>query len=107
MWSTLAVVGVLGSRVVDGGRSDRLRARHGRHREDHTQLKKYAADRGVSLSEAVRRAVRLLLELECAAPSRATLVREALAVAGRYGDPQGRDDVAEEHDHYLDEAFER
>lgn len=34
-------------------------------------------------------------------------MREALAVAGRYGDPQGRDDVAEEHDHYLDEAFER
>jgi Arc/MetJ-type ribon-helix-helix transcriptional regulator len=74
---------------------------------DHTQLKRFAAERGVSLSEAVRRAVRLLLDREANAPTRAMLVREALSVAGKYGDPEGREDVAEEHDRYLAEAYDR
>jgi Arc/MetJ-type ribon-helix-helix transcriptional regulator len=75
--------------------------------EVHTQLKRFAAERGVSMSEAVRRAVRLLLAQEDEKPSRAFMVREALSVAGRYGDPEGRDDVATDHDRYLGEAYER
>jgi Arc/MetJ-type ribon-helix-helix transcriptional regulator len=74
--------------------------------EVHRRLKQFAAERGVSLSEAVRRGVRLLLEAEEGAPSRAALIRDALAVAGKYQDPEGRDDVAVHHDRYLDEAFE-
>ena len=75
------------------------------HADDHAALKRFAADRGISLSEAVRRAVRLLLERQ--APTRDVLVREALSVAGRYGDPDALDDVATDHDRHLDEAFGR
>lgn len=73
------------------------------HEDDHSALKRFAANRGISLSEAVRRAVRLLLERQ--APTRDDLVREALSVAGRYGDPDNLDDVATDHDRHLDEAF--
>lgn len=75
--------------------------------EVHGQLKRFATERGVSMSEAVRRAVRMMLAREAEAPTRAVLVREALSVAGKYGDPEGRDDVAGDHDRFLDEAYRR
>lgn len=75
--------------------------------EIHSKLKRFAVERGVSMSEAVRRAVRLMLAQEDEAPTQAMLVREALSVAGKYGDPEGREDVAVEHDRYLDEAYRR
>jgi hypothetical protein len=70
----------------------------------HRQLKRWAQRRGVSLAEAVRRMVAQGLAAEQEAPSRAVVVREALAVAGRYRDPTGASDVAREHDRYLADA---
>lgn len=73
--------------------------------EQHRQLKRWAHDRGISLAEAVRRCVAERLGAEQAAPRRATLVREAMAVAGAYRDPQGARDIAKNHDAHLAKAY--
>ena len=54
--------------------------------------------------KAVRRCVTEHLTTEQAAPTRATLVREALTVAGTYRDPKGLTDVARNHDEHLADA---
>jgi hypothetical protein len=73
--------------------------------EQHRRLRRWARQLGVSLSEAVRRCVAERLAREEASPSREERVRAALAVAGKYRDPEGRRRVAEEHDRYLAKAY--
>jgi hypothetical protein len=73
--------------------------------EQHRQLRHSARRLGISLSEAVRRSVSDWLAREEGAPTRDDLVREALAVCGKYSDPEGASRVALEHDRYLDRAY--
>lgn len=73
--------------------------------ELHHRLKRWAQERRISLAEAVRRCVTDRLAAEADRPSRAALVREALAAAGAYRDPEGKRDVAREHDAYLADAY--
>ena len=75
--------------------------------EQHKALKRWAAERGISLSEAIRRCVAIQLEREEAAGGRPARVREALSVIGRYEDPEGPSRVALDHDDPLDEAYRR
>lgn len=75
--------------------------------DQHRRLKRWAQQRGISLSEAVRRCVVAHLDAEQGAPARATLVREALQVAGTHQDPEGATDVAREHDRHLSDAYRR
>lgn len=44
---------------------------------------------------------------EEAAPSREHLVRSALAVCGKYADPESACRIAEDHDRHLAEAYHR
>jgi hypothetical protein len=73
--------------------------------DQHRRLKKWAQQRGISLSEAIRRFVADRLEAEQAAPTRETLVREAMTAVGAYRDPSGATDVAREHDRHLGDAY--
>ena len=75
--------------------------------EQHRQLKRWARERGISLSEAVRRCVAERLAAERNAPTRADRVREVLALAGKYRDASGATDVAREHDAHLSDAYRR
>jgi len=75
--------------------------------DQYRQLKRWAQQRGISLSEAVRRCVDGQLAAERGASSRATLVREALQVAGTHEDPKGATNVAREHDEHLSDAYRR
>jgi hypothetical protein len=72
--------------------------------DQHRQLKRWAQQRNISLAEAVRRCVADHLASEPAGLTRAAMVREALAVAGSYRDPEGRSDVARNHDAHLADA---
>ena len=73
--------------------------------DQHRRLTRYAGRLGISLAEAVRRCVDAQLDREMAAPSRDDRVRAALAVCGKYRDPQGDTDVARNHDRHLGEAY--
>lgn len=75
--------------------------------EQHRRLKRWARQRGISLSEAIRRCVTEHLDAEQEAPTRAMLVREAMQVAGSYRDPEGATDIARDHDRYLPDAYRR
>ncbi|MBA3344943.1 MAG: CopG family transcriptional regulator [Gemmatimonadales bacterium] len=75
--------------------------------DQHRRLKRWARKLGVSMAEAVRRCVADRLAVEEATPTRATLVREALAVAGTYTDPSGASDAARRHDEVLAHAYRR
>ena len=75
--------------------------------DQYRRLKRWAQQRGISLSEAVRRCVDAKLDAEPGAPSRALLVREALQVAGTHDDPKGAADVAREHGQHLYDAYRR
>jgi hypothetical protein len=75
--------------------------------EQHRRLKRWARKLGISMAEAVRRCVTDRLAAEETAPTRAALVREALAVAGAYTDPLGEGDVARRHDEMLADAYRR
>ena len=75
--------------------------------EQYRRLKRWAQQRSISLSEAVRRCVDAQLDAERGAPTRALLVREALQVAGTHEDPKGATDVAREHDEHLHDAYRR
>ena len=74
--------------------------------EQYRSLKAWARRLNISLSEAIRRCVAERLAREEGAPTRATMVREAMAVLGKYRDPTGAVDVAERHDDYLADAYE-
>ena len=73
--------------------------------DQHLRLTRYAGRLGISLAEAVRRCVDAQLDREMTAPSRDDRVRAALAVCGKYHDPQGDTDVARNHDRQLGEAY--
>jgi hypothetical protein len=75
--------------------------------DQHRRLKRWARRLGISMAEAVRRCVADRLAVEEATPSRANLVREALAVAGAYADPAGRTNTARRHDDALPDAYRR
>lgn len=67
------------------------------------RLRHLAAAEGISLSEAIRRAVDALLASAARAHPREVRARAA-SLAGRYD--SGLDDLATAHDTYLAEAFE-
>ena len=76
-------------------------------REQHRELKRWAQQRNISLAEAVRRCVQERLAAEQAAPTRATMVREALSAAGAYRDPESATTIAREHDKHLVKAYRK
>jgi hypothetical protein len=73
----------------------------------HRMLKRWARDRGISLSEAIRRCVDERLAADQSAVTRTDRVREVLGVAGKYRDPAGATDVSSEHDAHLVDAYRR
>lgn len=73
--------------------------------DQYRRLRHWARRLGVSLSEAVRRCVADRLAMEEAVPSPEERVRSALAVCGKYADPEGRSRVAADHDRHLAEAY--
>jgi len=75
--------------------------------DQHRRLKRWAQQRGISLSEALRRFVDEHLAAERGPTTRAMLVREALQVAGTHEDPKGATNVAREHDEHLSDAYRR
>ncbi len=75
--------------------------------EQHRRLKRWARRLGISLSEAVRRCVQDRLSSEEGDGGREALIREALAVVGKYADPEGTADVGVEHDEHLAGAYRR
>jgi len=75
--------------------------------DQHKHLKRWAARSGISLSEAVRRCVDDRMQAEKSASGRRAMVREALAVCGKYKDPEGLADVAVNHDQHLAAAYRR
>jgi hypothetical protein len=75
--------------------------------DQHRRLRRWAQRLGISLSEAVRRCVTERLSREDGAPSHQERARAALAVCGRYADPQGPSRVAVEHDRHLVRAYSR
>jgi hypothetical protein len=74
--------------------------------EDH-RLRRWAGRLGISVAEAVRRCVASSLRVEAEAPSREDRIRAALAVCGRYADPERDPDVAKAHDRHLADAYRR
>ena len=69
------------------------------------RLKRWAQQRSISLSEAVRRCVDKHLAAEHGSPATVTLLREALQGTGIVQDPEGDTEVAREHDQHLSGAF--
>lgn len=76
-------------------------------KEQHARLKRWAQQVGISLSEAVRRCVDDKLAAEARGGGRAERVRAALAVVGKYRDPEGRSRVAKDHDRHFSESARR
>ncbi len=70
--------------------------------EDLAELRRMAAEEGVSVSELVRRGVKQVLEAK-GKPSREELWERAMKVVGKYR--SGKSDVAQRHDDYLAEAY--
>lgn len=72
----------------------------------HRLLKRRARRLGVSVAEVVRRCIDSSLEAE-SADHRQDRVRRALAVAGKYHDPQGAATIGRDHDAALAEVYRR
>jgi len=70
--------------------------------EDLAELRRLAAEEGVSVSELVRRGVKQVLEAK-RKPSRKELWERASALAGKFR--SGRTDLGRRHDDYLAEDF--
>lgn len=75
--------------------------------EQYRRLKRWARRLDISLSEAIRRCVAEHLTAGRDGSDRHAAVRDALAVCGKYRDPEGRSDVAVRHDDALAEAYRR
>lgn len=75
--------------------------------DQHGRLQRWARQLGVSLSEAVRRCVAERLKMEERSATREERVRAALAVCGKYSDPEGHSRVAMDHDRHLASAYRR
>lgn len=73
--------------------------------EQHRKLKRWSDRLGISMAEAVRRCVDERLQAEEAGLGREQLVREAVAVVGKYADPEGRICVGRDHGAWLAEAY--
>ncbi len=73
--------------------------------EQHRALKRWAGRLGISLAEAVRRCVADRLDREGAGAGRTERAKEALAVVGKYADPEGPGRVAVQHDDHLTDAY--
>jgi hypothetical protein len=72
----------------------------------HREVKRRAKRLGVSVAEVVRRCIDA--HLHSPEPdTRDERVRRALAVAGKYADPHGTGNVAQDHDAALAAAYER
>ena len=67
-------------------------------------VRRLAVEQGVSMAEFIRRCVDQVLE--SGEPDRSALYERAEAVAGRFTDPSGADDMARGHDDYLSTSFE-
>ena len=72
--------------------------------EQHARLKKWARERGISLAEAVRRFVADRLTADDQG-NRDSLVRDALAVLGKYADAVPPSNVAKDHDAHLARSY--
>jgi Arc/MetJ-type ribon-helix-helix transcriptional regulator len=70
--------------------------------EDLTALRRLAAEKGVSVSELVRRGVKQLLKSE-QGPTREELWERASKVVGKFH--SGKPDIGQRHDDYLEEAY--
>ena len=70
--------------------------------DDLTALRLLAADKGVSVSELLRRGVKQLLKSE-RGPTREELWERASKVVGKYH--SGKPDIGQRHDDYLEEAY--
>ncbi len=72
----------------------------------HRQVKRRAREQGVSVAELVRRCIDAELQSRVA-DVRQDRVRRAMAVVGKYSDPEGEADIAQRHDEVLARAFGR
>jgi post-segregation antitoxin (ccd killing protein) len=70
--------------------------------EQARQLRRLAAERGVSVAQLIRESVEALLERSAVSRDQ-ELRRRAMAAAGRFRSGQG--DIATRHDDYLVEAY--
>lgn len=70
--------------------------------EQLRELRRMAAEEGISLSELVRRGMAEMIRAK-RRPGRQELMRRALEVAGKYR--SGKHDIARRHDDYLAEAY--
>jgi len=70
--------------------------------DDLAELRRLAAEEGVSVSELVRRGVKQVLDAK-RKPSREELWERASRVIGKYR--SGKSDIAQRHDDYLAEAY--
>ncbi len=71
--------------------------------EQARRVRRIAQQEGVSMAEVIRRCVDR--SLEDSRPSRAELWEKVLAVAGRFEDSTGAEDVSERHDDYLNGIY--
>ncbi len=71
---------------------------------DLAELRRLAAEEGISVSELVRRGIRRVLE-DKRRPGREELWDRAMKIAGKYR--SGKSDVAQRHDDYLAKAYEK
>jgi hypothetical protein len=69
----------------------------------YRRLRMLAQRRGVSISQVVRESVQRHLDAESSDAE--ALYSRACEVIGAYDDRENRDDLAANHDEYLDEAF--
>ena len=72
--------------------------------EQASEPSRRARAQQMSIAAYVRRAVDATLATEERQPTREELWKRSLAVVGKYRDPSG-ENVAEDHDRYLDEAY--
>lgn len=72
--------------------------------EQARRLRAASRQRGISLAEAIRRYVDQGLQRE--RPSRSALYARAATLVGRFRDRGAANDVAREHDRYLEDAYE-
>ncbi|WP_025322308.1 ribbon-helix-helix protein, CopG family [Deferrisoma camini] len=68
------------------------------------RLRELARREGISLAEAIRRCVQRALAEKT--EDRAALYARAAELVGSLERPEGPQDLAENHDRYLEEAFE-
>ena len=72
--------------------------------DQYRQLRDWAARLGVWLAEAVRRCVDDRLSAKRSLSGRKAMIREALALLGKYEDSEGLSGVALDHDRHFAEA---